>query len=134
MATRIEGGCLCGACRYDSTAAPLNVRACHCHRCQKATGAPFYARVQVPLDSVTMQGPVGWFDGGTGVRRGFCTACGTSLCSSREREKLIGLTLGSLDRPDDFPPTEHIWVSAKQRWLVLADGLPQHEEGQPAVG
>ncbi|MGN8001130.1 GFA family protein [Sphingomonas sp. 22176] len=27
--------CLCGACRYSTDPAPLNVRICHCHRCQK---------------------------------------------------------------------------------------------------
>ena len=127
----ITGACLCGACRYETAAAPLNVRACHCHRCQKATGSPFYARVMVPLDSLTMAGPVGWFDGGLGLRRGFCTQCGTTLFSERASAGGIGLTMGSLDEPDRFQPTEHIWVSAKQAWLRLDDGLPQYAEGPP---
>lgn len=128
----ITGGCLCGASRYSSTGEVMNVRACHCRRCQKATGAPIYARVLVPIDSVTMTGPIGWFDAGTGVRRGFCPKCGSSLFSERASIGGIGLTFGSLDEPDRFAPTEHIWVSAKQAWVTLKDGLPQHQEGPPA--
>lgn len=127
----IDGGCLCGACRYRTVAEPLNIRACHCHRCQKATGSPFYARVQVPLDQVTIDGPVRWFDAGTGVRRGFCPECGTTLFSERPTQGLIGLTMGSLDEPDRFQPECHIWTSAKQAWITLCDGLPQYAENSP---
>lgn len=129
---KIEGGCLCGACRYASDAEPINIRACHCHRCQKATGAPFYARIMVPLDSVSISGPVGWFAADTGLRRGFCTECGTSLFSERRSSNTIGLTMGSLDFPDRFEPTEHIWISSKQKWLELGDGRPRYSEGPPA--
>ena len=66
----IEGGCLCGACRYSTDVEPLNVRVCHCHRCQKATGAAFYARVMVPLAGLTIDGSVGWVSADSGIRRG----------------------------------------------------------------
>lgn len=131
-ADRIDGGCLCGACRYSSIGAVMNARVCHCHRCQKATGAAFYARVMVPLDGVTITGPVGWFDAGTGVRRGFCTRCGTTLFSERAAINGLGLSAGSLDRPEAFAPTQHIWTSAQQPWLRIADGLPRFEENPPA--
>lgn len=128
MTEPITGGCLCGACRYETTDEPLNIRVCHCHICQKATGAAFYARVQVPLDTLAISGPVGWFHSSEGLRRGFCPNCGTTLFSERASGNAIGLSMGGLDDPDRFSPTEHIWVSSKQAWLVLADGLPQHPE------
>lgn len=127
----IEGGCLCGACRYNTQAEPLNVRVCHCHRCQKATGAAFYARVMVPLIGLTIEGPVGWLSAESGIRRGFCTACGTTLFSERRSAGMIGLSMGSLDCPERFEPTEHIWTSSKQPWLILNDGRPQYAEGPP---
>ncbi|WP_347093278.1 GFA family protein [Sphingomonas parapaucimobilis] len=128
----IEGGCLCGACRYRTNAAPLNVRVCHCHRCQKATGAAFYARVMMPLAGLAVDGPVGWVSADSGIRRGFCTKCGTTLFSERRSAGTIGLSMGSLDRPELFEPTEHIWTSSKQAWLILNDGRPQYPEGPPA--
>lgn len=132
MGSLIEGGCLCGACRYATDAAAINVRACHCRRCQKATGAPFYARVMVPVEGLKLSGPVGWYDAGTGVRRGFCKQCGTSLFSERPEAGTIGLTMGSLDKPDQFRPADHIWYSARQKWICLDDELPKFPEGPPA--
>jgi hypothetical protein len=128
----IAGGCLCGACRYRSEAAPLNVRACHCRRCQKATGAPLYARVAVPIESVEITGPVRWFDAGTGVRRGFCPECGSTLFSERAAANMIGLTMGTLDTPDLFAPEQQIWVSDKQAWLPIDPALPTFAENPPA--
>lgn len=127
----IKGGCLCGACRYAAAAAPINVRACHCRICQRATGAPFYARVMVPLDSVQMTGPIGWYASSETVRRGFCTQCGTSLFSERAAANTIGLTVGGLDDPARFTPESHIWVSRKQPWVMLPDDVPLYQEGPP---
>jgi hypothetical protein len=125
------GGCMCGACRYEARAEPINIRTCHCRMCQKAIGASFNARVLVPLDSLTMNGPVGWYHSSELLRRGFCTQCGTTLFSERGSANVIGLTMGSLDDPDRFDPTEHIWISSKQAWLALTDDLPCYEEGPP---
>jgi hypothetical protein len=129
VSTTITGGCHCGACRYETGAEPVNVRACHCRSCQKVVGAPFYARVMVPRDKVAISGPVGWYHSSDDVRRGFCTICGATLFSERLSLNAIGLTMGTLDEPDRFRPAEHIWVSAKQAWIVLGDGLPQYPEG-----
>ena len=132
MSDTIAGGCLCGACRYETKAAPINIRACHCRLCQKAIGASFNARVLVPLDQVAISGPVGWYHSSPELRRGFCTTCGTTLFSERRGANIIGLTMGSLDDPDAFFPSEHIWVSSKQAWLGLGDDLACHAEGPPA--
>lgn len=132
MEREISGGCLCGACRYATNAEPINVRACHCRMCQNATGAPFYARVMVPLDSVGLNGPIGWFNSSPGMRRGFCLSCGTTLFSERVSANTMGLTMGSLDEPDAFAPTEHIWTSSMQAWLRLDDGLVQYPTTPPA--
>jgi hypothetical protein len=128
---RTEGGCLCGACRYGATGEPVNVRVCHCRLCQRAIGAAFNARALFRLDQVTLSGPIGRHNSSDAITRGFCTRCGTTVYSAREEAGLIGLTLGSLDDPGRWAPTAHIWVSSRQPWLVLADGLPQYPEGAP---
>jgi hypothetical protein len=128
----VEGGCLCGAVRYSARGEPMNVRVCHCRLCQKAVGASFHARAMFRAEAVEVRGPVGRAHSSPDLRRGFCPSCGTTLFSERISLNALGLTLGSLDDPDAFAPTEHIWVSRKQAWLVLADGLPQHLEGPPA--
>ena len=102
----ITGGCLCGACRYSTTAKPINSRACHCKRCQRATGAPLYARVMVPLDQVSIRGPVSWWDNAeTGLQRGFCSQCGLHLVQRSARGKHRGADLGHAGRAQS-PPTD----------------------------
>ena len=36
-----EGGCICGAVRYETEGDPLRVTICHCRWCQRATGAAY---------------------------------------------------------------------------------------------
>jgi hypothetical protein len=128
----IKGGCLCGASRYVAHGEPINVRVCHCRVCQRSLGAAFNARMLMPLNAVTMTGALGRRNSSPVLVRGFCTVCGTSLFTERASAGVIGLTCGSLDMPEDFQPTEHIWTSSKQAWLTLNDGLPEYPEGAPA--
>jgi hypothetical protein len=39
------------------------------------------------------------------------------------------VTTASLDRPDEFPPTRHIWLEDKLAWEHVDDGLPRFERG-----
>lgn len=125
------GGCLCGACRYEAHGEPIDVRVCHCHKCQKATGAPLYARVRMPAGAVTISGPVGWYPSSDVILRGFCPTCGTSLFSKRADASTISLLMGSLDEPNRFAPDMQIWLSSKQDWVELG-GLPGYEAAPPA--
>ena len=127
----IEGGCLCGAVRYQATGEPINVRVCHCRLCQRALGAAFNARVLMPLAAVTFTGHASRVNSSSDIVRGFCEACGTTLFSERTVAGVIGLTCGSLDKPSEVRPTAHIWMSSKQPWLKLDDGLPQYAGAFP---
>ena len=86
----------------------------------------------MPSAQVTLTGAIGRVKSSADIARGFCEACGTSLFTERAASGVIGLTCGSLDIPDDFHPTEHIWTSSKQGWVKMDDGLPQYLEGAPA--
>ena len=127
----LTGGCLCGAVRYEAQGEAINVRVCHCRLCQRAIGAAFNARSLYAVDKVAIEGPVGTAHSSEGLKRGFCSRCGTTIFSMREALGVMGLTSGSHDDPSDFAPSEHIWVSSKQPWLKLDDGLPQYAEGPP---
>lgn len=129
MNRSFSGGCLCGASRYEARGEPINVRVCHCRLCQKALGAAFNARVLMDRAAVELSGPIRRVNSSSDLQRGFCSVCGTTLFSERKDPAVIGLTVGSLDDPNQFKPTAHVWTSSKQSWLRLDDGLPQHPEG-----
>ena len=52
----IQGGCLCGAVRYEARGAPLGVGYCHCRSCRHHTGAPVVAYVEFAAQHVRFSG------------------------------------------------------------------------------
>ena len=64
------------------------------------------------------------------ARRSFCGDCGTPLTFISEHDPaFVDLTLGSLDRPEDYPATQHVWTMSRLSWLHLDEDLPDHPKG-----
>lgn len=131
MASKYEGGCLCGEVRYRAEGEPVNERVCHCRLCQKAVGAAFNARLLFRTDQVAIEGPIGTVHSSPALERGFCRHCGTTIFSRRGGAGVVGLTSGSLDDPTLFRPSMHIYTESRQPWVKLDDGLPQYEQAPP---
>ena len=89
-----EGGCLCGAVRFTAEGEPVNVRICHCRNCQKAMGAPYYARALFPQDALTVEGETARYPTSDRVDRVFCPRCGTRLFSWRRNGTAAGAGSG----------------------------------------
>jgi hypothetical protein len=124
----VEGGCLCGSIRYRVRGAPLSSGVCHCRSCRRAAGAPMLPYVTFLIANFSViKGQPAEFPSSPAVTRSFCARCGTSLtyrhADSAER---IDVMSCSLDDPDRFPPTLHIWTSHKPGWVKIADGLPAY--------
>ena len=77
----LAGGCLCGQVRYEARGQPLNVRCCHCTLCQKAGGAPFFARAMFALGDVTLTGETLDHPTSDRVMRRSCARCGALVFS-----------------------------------------------------
>lgn len=126
-----EGGCFCGAVRFRAEGEPLNIRVCHCRNCQKAMGSPFNARALFAQSALTVTGETARYPSSEALDRVFCKACGTRLFAWRKNPAVAGVALATFDDRNAFPPTEHIWVSEKIRWVNIDDGLPQYPEAVP---
>jgi hypothetical protein len=128
MNTSIEGGCLCRAVRYRVTGEPLARTLCHCRSCCLAAGAPSLAwAVFRSADFALIAGTLVRFQSSTGVYRGFCGSCGTSLTYQRASSTdAIDVTTISLDHPEDFAPTMEIWVEERVPWETLDGALPHY--------
>jgi hypothetical protein len=75
-----------------------------------------------------------YFASSSGVRRGFCAACGTSLCYENERwPDDLHLMLGALEEPNGLAPQFHIFTEQRLKWLCLADPLPRYRT-TPSAG
>ncbi len=126
-----EGGCLCGAVRYRFYGPPDWSTHCHCRSCQKASGAGFATWCGLKNENFEVtKGQIKVCETSSGVERGFCGNCGTSLTYVAEAgwPGQIGVLAPTLDDPSIASPTAHVYVSHQQPWVKLDDGLPTHEE------
>ena len=124
----LQGGCMCGAVRYEATGEPFNVTLCHCVDCRRASGAPALAWFSVRRDALrwTLGSPA-LNPSSPGVERQFCGRCGTQLTwHGADAADEIDVTLCSLDDPEALAPADHTFASQQVRWLHLADSLPRY--------
>lgn len=121
-----EGGCLCGAIRYEVAEAPQSVYACHCRDCQRLTSSAFSMAIIVPerafrltageprpLQRIAASGRV--------AIRLVCPDCGVWVCGT-PREGMVRVRAGTLDDTSWLRPTRHIWTRSKQPWITLTEG------------
>ena len=121
----LTGGCQCGAVRYALYAMPERAGICHCRMCQKAVGGPFASWAPVRGIHLTWKrGTITTFASSSTTRRGFCGKCGTPLTFQYIDSDWIGVTIGSLDRPQDIPPTLSFGIESRLGWLDQIDSLP----------
>ena len=130
----LDGGCLCGAVRYQCDMPQSAPAYCHCTSCRRAAGAHVVAWFTVPASSLTFtQGQPTIYRSSPPVQRGFCARCGTQLTYRNEKwPDHVDVTIGSLDEPDRVKPADHIWMEDAPGWDRPGDGLPCHARSRLA--
>ena len=120
----IDGGCYCGAVRFQATQVPIYQANCHCANCRRAIGAQSVAWITVNREQFQFKkGTPARYQTDTGAWRTFCKSCGTSLTYEIDsRPDEIDITTGSLDRPEDYPPKKDVYPEEKLRWVPLIYG------------
>ncbi|MFO0697219.1 MAG: GFA family protein [Polyangiales bacterium] len=131
----VEGGCLCGAVRYEVRGELGPIVCCHCSQCRKAQGTAFATNAPIRADDfVLLSGAdvLRTYSSSPGKHRCFCGVCGSPIHSRRDdRPEVLRLRIGTLDTPIDARPTAHIYTGSKAEWYEIRDSLPQHREREP---
>ncbi len=115
----VEGGCFCGAIRYEFESGDYPVANCHCSMCRKTSGAAFVTWAVVPKDvfTYTSGSPTELQSSETGTRY-FCGKCGTPVvCVNTQHPEIVDITVGSLDQPQDFAPTVESFEDSRLPWI-----------------
>lgn len=122
-----KGSCLCGAITFEVSGALRPPDACHCSQCRKQSGH-VWASTDVARDALTIRGAenLTWFRSSERVRRGFCSACGSSLFWEPIGKDMIAVAMGAFDRPTGTRLAMHIHVADKGDYYEITDGVPQH--------
>ena len=126
-----EGGCDCRGVRYRMTGRPLFVHCCHCRWCQRESGASFALNAMIEAARVELlcgepEMVLTPSESGKGQKIWRCPTCRIALWSnySGAGDAVRFVRVGTLDRPDEFPPDIHIFTASKQPWVVLPPGTP----------
>jgi hypothetical protein len=139
MAAFRNGGCLCGAIRYESTGEPVFSLQCHCRDCQRQSGAAYVPAIRVPsagfrIVQGTPRQYVATADSGNTITRVFCGDCGTPLyVQVSTRPDLVGLRVTTQDDPSDFRPDADIFVQSAQPWDHMDPTLPKYPTYPPGL-
>jgi hypothetical protein len=136
--SHIEGGCQCGAVRYEVTAPFFAMAVCHCRACQYASGGgPNYVALAPREAFVLTKGEVTMYrsKGGSGadVGRAFCTVCGTPIYTEPAAGPFVPVKVGSLDDASTLSPALHIFTESAQPWHPVTPGLPAFPQGPPGA-
>lgn len=120
----MQGGCLCGAVRFEGRGAPTGVIVCHCSLCARWSGSP---AITVEFeDGIAIDGDVTWFRSSEWGERGFCPACGSTLFFRLTEGDYINAGAGFFDDPASVPEiTLEIHVDAQPAYYAFAGGAPR---------
>lgn len=127
---KCEGGCHCGAVRYQVEGDVVHSGLCHCIDCRKASGAPMMAWAAYKDEQFkVVAGEAVTRNSSGATMRSFCGACGTGLWyrNSEFLPGLIDIQIATLDNPDAIEPMAHIQVAERIGWMESAHALPSFE-------
>ncbi len=124
-----EGGCLCGAVRYEVKGPLRDVVNCHCSMCQRLHGnfGP-HSKARKENITVTHDDGLAWYKTSETARRGFCRRCGSSLFWEPFELDATGIIAGTLDAPAGLKTMGHIFISEKADFYDISDDLPRFEQ------
>lgn len=125
----LEGGCYCGKVRYRLEGETAHVALCHCADCRRHAGAPTVCWAAVKADQFTVAGEVTTFASSEHGRRQFCPTCGTGLFYLNQAvlPGLVDVQTGTLDDPEQLPPSAHIQAAERLNWMSGIHDLPSFQ-------
>ncbi len=123
-----EGGCLCGAVRYQVKGPLRGIVNCHCGMCQRLHGnfGP-HSKARKANISILKDDGLSWYQTSAVARRGFCRECGSGIFWEPFELDATGIIAGTLDGPTRLDTIGHIFVAEKPDFYEITDDLPRFE-------
>ena len=126
----LQGGCQCGAVRYEVEGEALHNALCHCSDCRASAGAPMVGWFAVKEEQFRLlQGEVTTYHGKNGAERQFCPTCGTGVFyrNAAMLPGIVDVQSATLDDAASLAPGAQIQCAERLPWMKDLAGLPEFE-------
>ncbi len=130
----IDGGCHCGAIRYEADVDPEETIICHCTDCQALSGSAYRTVNFVPEEQFTLvAGDLKMYvktaDSGNRRAMMFCPDCGTQIyATSVDGDAgVLGLRVGTARQRADLRPRKQCWCRSALDWTSDLSGVERVE-------
>lgn len=129
----LTGSCQCGSVSYQLLSEPLMIMACHCKECQKLSTSAFSITALVNTDQIRFQGEMKEWrrtaDSGNINGAMFCPTCGNRIYHfNPDQPDTLKLKPASLADTRLIKPVAHVWVSEKQDWYQIPEGVAVYDK------
>ncbi len=134
---KVEGGCFCGAVRYEAEGEPIMKGQCHCRQCQFFAGGSPNLFLAMPIDgfAYTSGTPKPFARPDAPVlpaTRDFCAICGTHLVTHAQGLPAALIKVGTLDDPGVYGGAEvAVFTSDRQAFHQIAEGIAAFDKLPP---
>ena len=129
------GRCNCGAVRFEVRAPFTSAAYCHCHRCQRRTGAAAAASARIGIEDIEFlagRDLIHAWVPPDGMPKSYCGECGSHLFAGSLDGDFVAIRIGALDDDPGIRPEFRQWLSSAAPWEPIPDdGLPRYEESAP---
>ena len=131
--TKMTGGCLCGAVRYEVSGNPRRFYHCHCSRCRKSSGTGHATNLFLTeANLVFTQGEslVKKYKIPEAERfaRQFCRECGSPVARLVPELNAVVIPAGSLDSEPPIRPQARIFWDSRADWSCNDEPLARYAE------
>lgn len=130
-----QGGCLCGAVRFEITGKISDIVYCHCSQCRKAQGSAFATNGNIQATEFRIlsgEDKLTAYAAGPTLTKYFCKTCGSPILSKNSsKPDVVRIRVGTIESEIAEKPVAHIFTSSKATWDVICDDLPQYAEFPP---
>ena len=132
---KLEGGCQCGAVRFEAELNSFDAYLCHCRMCQRATGNVSIAFVNLQRSAMSWLSDPAWYQSSPIARRPFCAHCGTPLGFEFLEGENLDLCIGAFDDPSKFVPTHNFGTESRHHKWEDTSHLPgqRADEWEPTL-
>jgi hypothetical protein len=136
MSVAYNGGCACGAIRYEIAGEPVFQNDCQCRDCQRMSGTGHGSYLSFPREGVKQTGDAKLWDTvddrGKAKTRAFCPTCGSPVyITFSGAPNVFTVHAASLDDPGRYKPQAVTYVVRGHAWDPLDPALTKFDKMPP---